>query len=171
MAYPFKTIEEQEFAHREVERLRRTYGFQGELLTMEELAIALGFKTKDLRNMKQRGIMPAIPVTRMGSRDMFNILHLAYFLLTSGRQPARAAEAQGEARVEMDQGPSVRRASVALPDEAPPPTKKRRGRKPEESVARQMIREEALRILQEKNPKVWGYPKGGASQASSRGHD
>jgi len=170
VAYPFKTIEEQEFAHREVERLRRTYGFQGELLNMEQLAIALGRGSKDLWNMKRRGTMPAIAVIRMGSRDMFSILHVAHFLLTNGSHQARGVEEKDEARVEMDQGPSVRRASLAIPEEAPPPTKKRRGRKPEESVARQMIREEALRILQEKNPKVWGHPQGGASEASSRGH-
>ena len=150
---PLHTLseEEQSAIERQVSRIKKEFGFQQEMLSLDDLSKIIGKKINYLWNIRNRGQMPSIPVRRIGGHDTYWIVHVVMWMMrgqgetseapVKQRAPAKEAASDGEFT------PSVPRASRRKKSIEPAG----KGRTEGMSAAKQALLARGLAILQERN--------------------
>lgn len=105
------SAEEHAALTREVERVKATFGFQHEMLSLEELAKVIGKQVNYLWNLRARGQMIGIPARRVGGHDSYWIVHVVQWMSQSHRVDSTSATAAPPPPHAAPARPATRRAS------------------------------------------------------------
>ena len=150
---PLHTLseDEQEAIERQVSRIKKDFGFQQEMLGLDDLSKIIGKKVNYLWNIRNRGQMPPIPVHRIGGHETYWIVHVVMWMMRGQGEPSVAPVKQ---RAPTKEAPSTGESGLS---EARASTRKKsvkpagKGPKGEMSPAKQALLARGLAILQERN--------------------
>ena len=124
--------EMQDAIGRQVSRIKLELGISSELLSLEELAAVAGKKINYLWNLRNKGQMLPIPVTKVGGHDTYWIVHVVQWmmgadigssaqeanillppLVAKGKERVEHTKADGELNVGQEKPARQKKNSVA----------------------------------------------------------
>jgi len=144
------TLELQAAIHREVCRIKADHQFSSDILYLEDLAKLMGKSVKHLWNLRSRGMMPPIPITKVGDRDAYWVVHVAMWLMRTSEASPQLASSLNSTMNTSDSKLTIKgKQSVAsdAPELKKPKIRSQRG---EVSLAKAAIIERGLKILAER---------------------
>lgn len=145
------TLELQAAIHREVCRIKADHQFSSDILYLEDLAKLMGKPVKHLWNLRNRGMMPPIPITKVGDRDAYWVVHVAMWLMRISETSPQLASS-----LNSTLNPSGRKLAIikgkqsAASDASELKKPKIRSQRGEVSLAKAAIIERGLKILAER---------------------
>ena len=144
------TLELQAAIHREVCRIKTEHQFSSDILYLDDLAKLMGKPVKHLWNLRNRGMMPPIPITKVGDRDAYWVVHVAMWLMRISEASPQLASSLNSPLNASGRKLAIKGNQSAASDAPELKKPKIRSQRGEVSLAKAAIIERGLKILAER---------------------